>query len=304
MQPSPLFDFIAKQNTAGLTNDNFIKKLAAHHPYFTPAQFYLLQQIKDTDAAYNQQAAKTAILFNNSYWLHFQLQHAATATIFAREIAATATHGMPVENADNDDDVAIAAPLFTKEEPKEPEPPHEAITAATDTINEQQPLTEEQLMLAENADNDDDDAEMEQEIAPIKITIPNMEPHINSDTAPTFEPMHLVDYFASQGIKLSDEVQTADKLGKQLKSFTEWLKTMKKIHTTDTEASAVISDIAIQALAAKSNKEGEIVTEAMADVLLQQGKVGKAVEVYQKLSLLNPSKSAFFAAKIEQLKGS
>jgi hypothetical protein len=131
-----------------------------------------------------------------------------------------------------------------------------------------------------------------------------MEPQANNDNALTFEPMHLVDYFASQGIKLSDDIQSADKLGKQLKSFTEWLKTMKKIHPTDTEASAVVSDIAIQALAAKSNKEGEIVTEAMAEVLLQQGKAGKALEVYQKLSLLNPAKSAFFAAKIEQLKGS
>ena len=80
---------------------------------------------------------------------------------------------------------------------------------------------------------------------------------------------------------------------------------MKKIHVTEAEVTnAVVSDIAIQALAAKSNKEGEIVTEAMADVLIQQGKARKAIEVYKKLSLLNPSKSAFFAAKIEQLKGS
>ena len=134
--------------------------------------------------------------------------------------------------------------------------------------------------------------------------MPNLQQHTANENVPAFEPMHLIDYFASQGIKLSDEVQTADKLGKQLKSFTEWLKTMKKIHTPDNEANAGISDIAIQALAAKSNKEGEIVTEAMADVLVQQGKAGKAIEVYQKLSLLNPSKSAFFAAKIEQLKGS
>ena len=52
-----------------------------------------------------------------------------------------------------------------------------------------------------------------------------------------FEPMHLVDYFASQGIKLSEEVQTGDKLGKQLKSFTEWLKTMKKVHKGQKEES-------------------------------------------------------------------
>ena len=43
-----------------------------------------------------------------------------------------------------------------------------------------------------------------------------------------FEPLYTSDYFASQGIKLSEEVQPGDKLGNQLKSFTEWLKTMKK----------------------------------------------------------------------------
>jgi uncharacterized protein (DUF2342 family) len=144
---------------------------------------------------------------------------------------------------------------------------------------------------------------MEEEIAPIKITIPGPVAQDFDANAPAFEPMHLVDYFASQGIKLSDEVQSADKLGKQLKSFTEWLKTMKKIHTVATEANAGVSDMVIQTLAAKSNAEGEIVTEAMAEVLSQQGKAGKAIEVYQKLSLLNPAKSAFFAAKIEQLKG-
>jgi hypothetical protein len=40
----------------------------------------------------------------------------------------------------------------------------------------------------------------------------------------------------------------------------------------------------------------------MAEVYLQQGKPKKAIEIYQKLSLLNPSKSAYFAAKLEILK--
>src|SRR5690606_843064 len=35
-----------------------------------------------------------------------------------------------------------------------------------------------------------------------------------------FEPLHTVDYFASQGIKIKEEQLTNDKLGKQVKSFT------------------------------------------------------------------------------------
>jgi hypothetical protein len=41
----------------------------------------------------------------------------------------------------------------------------------------------------------------------------------------------------------------------------------------------------------------------MAEVLIRQHKEEEAVAIYEKLSLLNPSKSAYFAAKIEQLKG-
>ena len=117
-----------------------------------------------------------------------------------------------------------------------------------------------------------------------------------------FEPLHTTDYFASQGIKLSEEMQGNDKLSKQLKSFTEWIKTMKRINPEKIGvAISEKTEIAITQLAEKSNTEEEILTEAMAEVFSQQGKQDKAVEVYQKLSLLNPAKSAYFAAKIEQL---
>jgi hypothetical protein len=123
------------------------------------------------------------------------------------------------------------------------------------------------------------------------------------DEAMLFEPMHMVDYFASQGIKLSDDAQMADKLGKQLKSFTEWLKTMKKIHVDNETETAGKADVNVQVLAENSNTQPEILTESMAEVFVSQGKMTKASEVYQKLSLLNPAKSTYFAAKLENLKG-
>ncbi|HEV2832816.1 MAG TPA: hypothetical protein VGW31_12620, partial [Hanamia sp.] len=67
------------------------------------------------------------------------------------------------------------------------------------------------------------------------------------------------------------------------------------------EQNEVIERI-IQASAEESNADAEILTEAMAEVLLKQNKREKAVAMYQKLSLLNPSKSAYFAAKIESIK--
>ena len=55
-------------------------------------------------------------------------------------------------------------------------------------------------------------------------------------------------------------------------------------------------------MAESSINDREVVTEAMAEVWEKQGNHAKAVEIYQKLSLLNPAKSSYFAAKIEQLK--
>ncbi|HEX9514510.1 MAG TPA: hypothetical protein VF939_28650 [Puia sp.] len=118
-----------------------------------------------------------------------------------------------------------------------------------------------------------------------------------------FEPYHTIDYFASVGIKLVLEENPSDKLGKQLKSFTEWLKVMRKLPQKNQE---IVADVAvehqIQAIAAHSIKGKEILTETMAEVLVKQGMREKAMDVYHKLSLLNPDKSAYFATKIEQLK--
>jgi hypothetical protein len=116
-----------------------------------------------------------------------------------------------------------------------------------------------------------------------------------------FEPLFASDYFASQGIKLSEANQSNDKLGKQLKSFTEWLKAMKKNNGNKLPENYTVDNV-VEKLAEKSNVETEIITETMADVYLQQGKIDKANEVFEKLSLLYPAKSVYFAAKIEQLK--
>jgi hypothetical protein len=117
-----------------------------------------------------------------------------------------------------------------------------------------------------------------------------------------FEPLHASDYFASQGIKLSEDALGTDKLGKQLKSFTAWLKTMKKVHPDKLPAVTTVTESAVQTQAEKSNIEEEIVTEPMAEAYILQNKYAKAIDIYNKLSLLNPAKSAYFAAKIDSLK--
>lgn len=117
-----------------------------------------------------------------------------------------------------------------------------------------------------------------------------------------FEPLHASDYFASQGIKLSDDALGGDKLGKQLKSFTAWLKTMKKVNADKLPVVSASTETAVKTQAEKSNVEEEVVTEPMAEAYILQNKPEKAIDIYNKLSLLNPAKSAYFAAKIDSLK--
>ena len=124
----------------------------------------------------------------------------------------------------------------------------------------------------------------------------------NENEPITFEPLHAVDYFASQGIKITDELLSNDKLGSQMKSFTAWLKSMKKLHPGKLEEQSLAAEKLIQASANESNSNTEILTEAMAEVLIKQDKKDKAIEMFSKLSLINPAKSAYFAARIESIK--
>lgn len=56
-------------------------------------------------------------------------------------------------------------------------------------------------------------------------------------------------------------------------------------------------------LAEKSVLENEdIVTETYANILLSQGKLEKAMDVFQKLSLRNPEKSIYFATRIKEIR--
>lgn len=118
------------------------------------------------------------------------------------------------------------------------------------------------------------------------------------------EPYHTVDYFASQGIKLSLDQQKQDNLGVKVRKFTDWLKQMKRVSPSPVDLGIdEAAEHKVQTIAASSNEVKEVVTEAMAEVLAMQGMNDKAIQVYKKLSFLEPTKSAYFAAKIDNLKG-
>jgi hypothetical protein len=80
---------------------------------------------------------------------------------------------------------------------------------------------------------------------------------------------------------------------------------MKRLPQTETaKITDISSDKNVEKMAEHSIDESEVVTETMADVWIKQGNKEKAIEIYHKLSLLNPDKSAYFASLAEQVKNS
>ena len=118
-----------------------------------------------------------------------------------------------------------------------------------------------------------------------------------------FGPYYAIDYFASQGIKFKEEEKPKDKFGQNLKSFTDWLKVMKRLPVSEiVKNTSAIAEKKVEQMAEHSLETKEVTTEAMAEVWEKQGNKAKAIDIYTKLSLLEPAKSTYFAAKIEDLK--
>lgn len=185
-------------------------------------------------------------------------------------------------------------PVIEQKQPKQP--PVAEIVAEPERIID--PISGQDLSGPDEEEQQETTPEPAIKLPELKIT------PVDVSKALSFEPFHTVDYFASQGIRVKEEEKPKDKLSQQLRSFTEWLKTMKKLPESEIAAPAPLpsEDQQVTQMAEHSLKDREVVTEAMADVWEKQENYEKAIETYRKLSLLNPAKSSYFAAKIEQLK--
>ena len=292
-----------------------IEQLTQQYPYFAPAQFLLLKKLKQADPGQYQKALQKARLY---YHDPLQLEWILSSDKFQLELndLPDEVESEPAEE-DEIDDAPNEEELIDKIEVQATEPAEAIFTEIEDTGNEDEEETEE-------AEEDKSETNLpplnisgviektiatEKEEAPQESTTPEKAlPQMTISPAPeglTFEPYHTIDYFASQGIKIGAEEKSTDKFGKQVRSFTDWLKVMKKLPVSEMGRNVDAgAERKVENLAEHSVDEANVVTEAMAEVWLKQGNKQKAIETYNKLSLLNPSKKAYFAAQIEHLKQS
>ncbi len=259
-----------------------LEQFADRHPYFGAAQLLLTKKLQtENSGRYDEQLQKTFLFFHNPLWVEQLLNDTgnATVTVTEKKEETPVQSGFVTEISLPD---VQAAEKENKEESREQAFPKDEPDGPVFPQVESSHYTEEPVM----------------QIPPIKIESAGS---ANNDLV--FEPYHTVDYFASQGIKFRDEEKPKDKFGQQLKSFTDWLKTMKRLPVAEvTKAVETGAEQKVEQLAEHSLQEREILTETMAEVWEKQGNNEKAIDIYSKLSLLDPSKSPYFAAKIEALK--
>lgn len=285
-----------------------LQQLAAKYPYSAAIQLLIAQKIKagHTGSSVAEQFAND-IYFHNPFWLDQLLDKKGTVSIKTKEKELLAAPE-PVIEVKATEEAAVELPAV------HPAVIEEIETATSYPAPETATLVEEVVTntfskndtITEPVTEKEETKAFEPVEPEIKIPSFKIEPLDPANATLTFEPYHTVDYFASQGIKFSTDEKPKDKFGQQLKSFTEWLKTIKKVPATElgNVANNQQAEQKVEQLAEKSLTEGDVLTEAMAEVWAKQGNTAKAIITYQKLSLLNPSKSSYFAGLIEQLKQS
>ncbi len=253
---------------------------AERNPYFGAAQLLLAKKLQvEASDKYEEQYQKTLLYFHNPLWVEHLLNDTGKAEIERLEVGGSKLEGQEVERLESlqVDKVNTEEKELVREEEK-----MEEIVSLNNNMEVQEVSIAEQK---------------EEPVIPGPVEV------VNQGNDLLFEPYHTVDYFASQGIKFKEEERPTDEFGKQLKSFTDWLKTLKRLPATELAKNvSVQSEQKVEQLAGQSITDREVLTEAMAEVWEKQGNSLKAIQIYSKLSLLEPAKSAYFAAKIEELK--
>ncbi len=173
----------------------------------------------------------------------------------------------------------------------------------------------------------DDEEEFDEEV-----------PEVKADTEENLIlPIYTEDYFLHQGIQVSNNIPVVEKTENtaenpdtapgvlmRMMSYADWLnhfkshsqkaqeeekdqkalKTMwqkEKLAAAQEEENEEIPENVFEMAVNSITREDGMASEPLADIYAKQGKYDAAIDMYKKLSLRNPQKSAYFARKVEEI---
>jgi hypothetical protein len=283
-----------KESLEEMTLDEF-RRMADQYPYSSIIQFLYSCKLKSVyHLDFPEQVTHTALFFSSPQWLHYQLSDESEKGDFRIN-----QYDRNYNNISEDEPIQIPETIFS-EEGEEVTNWDNSLTELNELEKEEEPIHPDEETILTPTHTEEIEHLAISEIEDQKNIIQE-EILEKVDTPIPIEPFHTVDYFASQGIKTSlNEAQ--DELGKKVKTFTAWLKSMKQLQPAAEIKEIEESDEEIDNGLDQPLMQEIIATEAMAEVYLKQGLTQKAIEVYAKLSLQNPANSHIFAAKIIQIK--
>ena len=283
-----------------------LEKTVSNYPYFAPAQnllacYYQSQEYPEAAV----QAAKATMYHFNPRWWAYQLEESREAAdqwsspVFSpTEVSAVSVPNeqspLPISHIESAELPPIKEPISI--------PTVEAVQAILRKIDggstEEKPTPPPPVVSTEKIT----DKTTDKLSSVLSSQLSAYRQPVAPDTPLPFEqsgPMHTVDYFASQGIKVNWQTGTKDKLSSKMLSFTDWLRQVKQTEKsgTDSQLEKKVAEDAVNSV-----RREEVVTEAMAEVLLRQGHRDQAIQLFLKLSFQIPEKSSYFAARIEQIK--
>jgi len=325
LQEKVLYHITGQMKNGQLAGE-LLEKIVSNFPYFGPSQSLLAcyyQAIGHPNASI--QAERATIFHPNPGWWAYQLEEAQSAsTENQTDSFFSMLNPNPFQTFDSNSEIpdssqveefptfheenTMANEFTATESTSESEPPKPIHIPTVEAVKEilkkiDGGISDNPSIKPEMSSSDEKEAEPPSRLSqmiqsqlssfkqPVKPT-DQLEYHQS-------EPLHTVDYFASQGIQLNLKQVPKDALTNKLMSFTDWLRQVKQV-----EKSGEVSHLEkkVSEDARQSVRREEIVTEAMAEVLLRQGHREQAIQLFSKLSFQFPEKSSYFALRIEQIK--
>ena len=199
--------------------------------------------------------------------------------------------------------------------------------AVTKSTAVELPVSKEQQPGAVTEANPESSRSMKDSIAE---SIEHAQTASDAGPQPLIQPHFTEDYFRHEGIAVSNNLKEKTPKNEDPKSlmvmmsFAEWLlhykNTSKRQQEEETEKRALKTMWQREKLAAALEEEAEeipqgvfdmavnsiaredgLASESLAEILMKQEKWEKAIEMYRKLGLRNPQKSAYFAQQISTI---